>query len=84
MLLHLHLDLLSFLPIFVHYFGETAIIGLLLLLLLLLGAEGNADVAVVVDRLLQVARLGLHRSDLFIDTGSERIIVALSANLVFL
>jgi hypothetical protein len=83
-LLQLHVDLLGLLLVFIHDFCQTLVIGLLLLLLLLLGAEGYADIAVVVDCFLQAVRLFGHLLLLFVYFASQFVVVTLSTNIIFL
>ena len=83
-LLHLHVDLLGFLLVLIHDFCQSLVVGLLLLLLLFLGAEGYTDIAVVVDCFLEVARLFSHLLLLFVYLASQVVVVSLSADFIFL
>ena len=83
-LLHLDVNLLRLLLVFVDDLGQATIVGLLLLLLLPLRAIGHTDLTIVINLLLQVFGLLIHLFCLLIDALSKVVIVHVRSNLVFL
>ena len=83
-LLHLDMDLLRLLLVFIDDLGQATIVGLLLLLLLSLRAIGHTDLTIVINLLLQVFGLLIHLFCLLIDALSKVVIVHVRSNLVFL
>ena len=83
-LLHLYMDLLGLLLILIDYFSQAFVVSFLLFLLCLLGAEGYAYIAIVVDCFLQVLRLRAHFLLFFVNPTSEVAFVPICAYLLFL
>ena len=83
-LLHLDVDLLRLLAVFVNALGQTAVVSLLLLLLLALRAIGHADLTVVVNLLLQTLGLVIHFLLLVADARAQFVRVFVCSDLVLL
>lgn len=83
-LLQLHPHLLCFQPVLGHDIRQSFVVSVLLFRLLSLGPVGHADVAVVLDLLLEFGAHLFHVLQLLVDAVAQFFAILLGSHVVFL